>query len=97
MGPLRFMQKHGIRIYHPEAKLLTPDMMRITKKYGIQVVPWVGLRDEMNREQLWSYLMTVGADGLCTNYPRQMKLWLEEARDDELRYKNNPLLVNPKL
>jgi glycerophosphoryl diester phosphodiesterase len=94
-GPIRFMEKHKIRIYHPEAKLLTPQMMRIAKAKGIEVNPWVGLRDENNREQLWSYLMTVGVEGLCTNYPRQMKLWLEEAQDDESRFKNNPLMVHP--
>jgi glycerophosphoryl diester phosphodiesterase len=93
LGPVRFMQKHGIRIYHPEAKLLTPAMMRVAKDRGIEVNPYVGLRDENNREQLWSYLMTVGVEGLCTNYPRQMKLWLKEAQDDELRFQNNPLLA----
>ena len=98
-GPIRFMEKHGIRIYHPEAKLLTPQQMRIAKARNIEVNPYVGLRDENNREQLWSYLMTVGVEGLCTNYPRQMKLWLQEARDDESRFQNNPLMVgqSPKV
>ncbi len=95
-GPVRFMEQHGIRIYHPEAKLLMPAQMRVCKARGIQVVPWVGMRDEINREQLWSYLMTVGVDGFCTNYPRQLKLWLEEARDDESRFKDSPLMVNKK-
>jgi len=94
MGPIAFMKKHGIRIYHPEAKLLTPQMMRIATERGIEVNPYVGLRDENNREQLWSYLMTVGVAGLCTNYPRQMKLWLQEAHDDESRFQNSPHLVN---
>ncbi|MES2744724.1 MAG: glycerophosphodiester phosphodiesterase family protein [Bdellovibrionota bacterium] len=91
LGPVRFMKKHGIRIYHPEAKLLTPSMMKTARAEGIDVVPYVGLRDETNREQLWSYLMTVGVQGLCTNYPRAMKLWLQEARDDETRYANQSL------
>ncbi|MBC7660287.1 MAG: hypothetical protein H7249_11325 [Chitinophagaceae bacterium] len=94
-GPVRFMEKNGIKIFHPEAKLLTPDMMRIAKSRGIDVIPWVSLKDEMNREQLWSYLITVGVQGLCTNYPRQMKLWLKEARDDEERIQNNAHLVHP--
>lgn len=93
-GPLRFMKKHGIKIFHPEAKLLTPAMMTTAKEQGIDVVPYVGLRDEQNREQLWSYLMAVGAQGLCTNYPRAMKLWLEEACDDETRFRNSTLLGN---
>lgn len=94
LGPIRFMKKHGIKIYHPEAKLLTPAMMNFAKAEGIDVVPYVGLRDEANREQLWSYLMAVGVQGLCTNYPRAMKLWLEEARDDETRFSKKPLLGN---
>ncbi len=88
-GPIRFMKKHGIRIFHPEAKLLTPGMMATAKREGISVVPYVGLRDENNREQLWSYLMAVGVDGLCTNYPRAMKLWLDEAKDDETRFQQS--------
>ncbi len=94
LGPLAFMKKHGIRIYHPEAKLLTPQMMRIADARQIEVNPYVGLRDENNREQLWSYLMTVGVKGLCTNYPRQMKLWLQEAHDDESRFQNSPHMVD---
>lgn len=96
LGPVRFMKKYGIRTYHPEAKLLTPGMMRIAKAEGIDVVTYVGLRDEtLNREQLWAYLMTVGVQGHCTNFPRAMKLWLEEAKDDETRFDSAKLLGNP--
>lgn len=87
LGPVRWMKKYGIKIYHPEAKLLMPGMMKIAKDEGISVVPYVGLRDETaNREQLWAYLMTIGVQGHCTNFPRAMKLWLQEAKDDETRF-----------
>ncbi len=93
-GPVKFMKKHGIRIFHPEAKLLTPGMMEAARKEGLDVVPYVGLRDENNREQLWSYLMAVGVQGLCTNYPRAMKLWLEEANDDPKRFQESLTVGN---
>lgn len=95
MGPEAFMKRHGIRIFHPEAKLVTPPMVKRCKELGWQVFPYVGLRDETEKERLWSYLMTVGVDGLCTNYPRQMNLWLKEAKDDEDRFRKHDSLVRP--
>lgn len=91
-GPLRFMKKSNIAIFHPEAKMLTPSIMKSASAAGISVVPYVGLRDENNREQLWSYLMTIGVQGLCTNYPRALKLWLDEAKDDATRFGQDSLL-----
>jgi hypothetical protein len=41
-------------------------------------------------------LMTVGVDGLCTNYPREMQLWLQEAMDDSNRFSGNRQLVHSK-
>lgn len=94
-GPERFMKTHGIRIFHPEARLVTPKLVDRCKELGWLVYPYVGLRDEAEKEKLWSYLMTVGVDGLCTNYPRQMKLWLKEAKDDEERFHKDRIVVRP--
>jgi hypothetical protein len=38
--------------------------------------------EEGDREALWTFLMTVGVDGLCTNYPREFKNWQIEVSHD---------------
>lgn len=87
-GPRQFMAKNAIRIFHPEARLVTPSMVQLLKLEGWDIFPYVGLRDEAHPEELWTYLMTVGVDGLCTNYPRHMRLWLQEVEDDPKRFRN---------
>ncbi len=89
LGPKSFMLKNAVRIFHPDAALVTPSMVRQIKLEGWEIYPYIGLRRETNREELWSYLMTVGVDGLCTNYPREMQLWLQEALDDSRRFQSN--------
>ncbi|HYX32563.1 MAG TPA: glycerophosphodiester phosphodiesterase [Oligoflexus sp.] len=96
LGPKSFMTKNAVRIFHPDAALVTPSMVRQIKLEGWEIYPYISLRRETNREQLWSYLMTVGVDGLCTNYPREMQLWLQEALDDSNRFSSNSQLAQIK-
>ena len=96
LGPKNFMLKNAVRIFHPDARLVTPSMVRQIKLEGWEIYPYIGLSREINREQLWSYLMTVGVDGLCTNYPREMQLWLQEAMDDSNRYNSSSQLAYSK-
>lgn len=93
-GPKRFMKKYGIKIFHPDARLLKRSVMDQIKAEGWSVFPYIGLQNEQNAEELWSYLMTLGVDGHCTNYPRHMKLWLQEAADDVNRFSNLAPLAN---
>jgi glycerophosphoryl diester phosphodiesterase len=96
LGPKSFMKKNAVRIFHPDAALVTPGMVRQIKLEGWEIYPYISLRRETNREQLWSYLMTVGVDGLCTNYPREMQLWLQEAMDDSNRFSSSGQLAHSK-
>lgn len=78
--PLIFMQTIGAKIIHPFAPLVDDNFMDQAKARGWKVIPYtsvVGEEDE-DREGLWSRLMTLGVDGLCTNYPREMLAWLKE-------------------
>ncbi len=93
-GPRRFMRRHGIKIFHPDARLLSQSILLQIKAEGWSVFPYIGLRNEQNTEVLWSYLMTLGVDGHCTNYPRLMKLWLQEAADDVNRFQGIGPLAN---
>jgi glycerophosphoryl diester phosphodiesterase len=95
-GPKSFMKKNAVRIFHPDATLVTPGMVQQIKLEGWEIYPYISLRRETNREQLWSYLMTVGVDGLCTNYPREMQLWLQEAQDDSNRFSSTSQLAHGK-
>lgn len=93
-GPLRFMKRNQIRIFHPDAHLVEPTMVKELKARGWEIFPYVGLKREHQARELWTYLMTCGVDGLCTNYPREMKLWLQEATDDFQRFRDFPSLAN---
>ena len=93
-GPVRFMRKNGIRIFHPDARLVTPAMVKGIKSRGWSIYPYVGLRKEQNPTELWIYLKTCGVDGLCTNYPREMLLWLQEVDDDRNRFEHIKALEN---
>jgi hypothetical protein len=82
------MMQNNIRIFHPEVRLVTPDLVSKVKAFGWLIFPYVGLAKETDPEAIWSYLMTLQVDGLCTNYPRQLKLWLKEAKDDSRRFES---------
>ncbi|MCX6128565.1 MAG: glycerophosphodiester phosphodiesterase [Proteobacteria bacterium] len=93
-GPKNFMCKNAVRIFHPDALLITPAMVEKIKREGWEIYPYISLRKETNREELWSYLMTLGVDGLCTNYPREMRVWLQEALDDSKRFRDGNTMAH---
>lgn len=89
LGPERFMTNNNLRIFHPDARLVTKSIVDRIKELGWDIFPYIGLSKEKDPENLWIYLMTLGVDGLCTNYPRQMKLWVKETQDDAKRFERN--------
>ncbi len=88
LGPGRIMQKNGIRIFHPDVRLVSKNLVSTIKNNGWEIIPYVSLTRETEPEELWSHLMSLDVDGLCTNYPRRLKLWLKEASDDKERFKS---------
>lgn len=88
MAPQVFLEKIGTRIVHPYVDWVTENFMDQANARGWQVFPWVSMAgEESDREGLWTSLKTLGVHGLCTNYPRQLKTWLEEASLDEREYR----------
>ena len=78
-APQIFMYETDSRVIHPEAKLVSDNLMDQAEMRGWEVNAWVPMvGEEDDREGLWSILQTYGIDGLCTNYPRQLCEWLEE-------------------
>ncbi len=88
LAPQVFLDRCGTKILHPHAGLVNENLMDQARARGWTVYAWTPMAwEEHDREGLWTGLKTVGLDGLCTNYPRQLKCWLEEAAIDERQYR----------
>jgi glycerophosphoryl diester phosphodiesterase len=88
--PLNFMQHIGARIIHPNTRLLNDNFMDQAVRRGWTVYPYCELEnseEEHDATDLWTSLLSWGVSGLCTNYPREMKLWLEEAHGFKIVHK----------
>ncbi len=87
LAPQVFLEKAGTNLLHPIADLVDRHLMEVARLRGWRVYAWVPMvGEEGDRDGLWASLKTVGLDGLCTNYPRQLRRWLEEAALDEQQY-----------
>lgn len=87
LAPQVFLDKASTNILHPHVSLVDAHLMDQAAARGWRVYAWVEMiGEEGDREGLWTALKTVGLHGLCTNYPRQLKSWLEDAAIDERSY-----------
>lgn len=78
-APINFMARCRTKIFHPWTGYLTENVMDQARARGWIVYPWVGMKGEdQGKEELWSYLAALGVDGLCTNHPRELRLWLAQ-------------------
>lgn len=84
LAPTVFLERARTKILHPHVALVDEHLMDQATARGWMVYAWSPMAgEERDREGLWSALKTFGLHGLCTNYPRQLKSWLEEASLDE--------------
>lgn len=87
LSPLVFLELCATPILHPHVKQVNENLMDQAKARGWTIYPWVDMQgEEDDREGLWTVMKTRGVDGLCTNYPRQLATWLEDAALDEQRH-----------
>ena len=87
-SPLVFMQSVGSSIVHPHTSYVDEEFMDQCKHRGWRVFPYASMNGEdSDREALWSEMMTLGVDGLCTNYPREFKQWVDEVHSNEKRFR----------
>lgn len=76
---LRFCRENHIAIIHPYYKMVTDTFMAKAREQGLKVFPYTGMVDEdSDQRTIWQNLRELGIDGLCTNYPRELKQWLAE-------------------
>lgn len=88
LAPQVFLTKCRTNILHPHIGLVTDNLMDQANARGWMVYAWAEMvGEERDREGLWANLKTLGVHGLCTNYPRQLKTWLEDAAIDEFNYR----------
>ncbi len=86
-SPLIFMQRVGASIIHPWTDYVTAEFMDQARNRGWKVFPYASFRGEDDdREGMWAHLQTLGVDGLCTNYPRELKAWLNKVNEDAARF-----------
>lgn len=88
-SPLNFLKLVDAHIIHPEINLIDENFMDQVQCRGIKVFTWASMvGEEKDREGLWAVLKTFQVNGHCTNYPRQLKRWLMEVKEDEFRFKS---------
>ena len=78
-SPLRIMEFASATILHPYVHLVDEGLMDQARHRGWEIVPYVGLKNDdeaTGREALWSKLKDFGVSGLCSNYPRELRRWL---------------------
>lgn len=86
MSPLIFMQDVAATILHPRCNQVSEDMMDQARARGWKVYTWATMTGEDNaKTDLWTVLKSLGVDGHCTNYPRELTAWLKETRRYEQR------------
>jgi glycerophosphoryl diester phosphodiesterase len=88
LAPPVFMERAGAATLHPHVEMVDENLMDQAGARRWRVYGWATMAgEESDREGLWTYLKTVGLHGLCTNYPRQLRRWLEDASEYDRAYR----------
>jgi glycerophosphoryl diester phosphodiesterase len=61
----------GAYMASPNFSLVTPELVHECHSMGIQVHPWT-----LNAESEWKRALSLGVDGIITDYPRKLKAFL---------------------
>lgn len=82
VDPLDYLKEHPQWFFHPQADILTCEQMDLLSERGTKVYPWVPLDgiEKRNQESFWSVMKAFQVDGLCTNYPREFRAWLNHEK-----------------
>ena len=70
------------KVLHPEARKLDQGLMDIARENQWLVYPYISLENEVDKESLWHKLKSLGINGFCTNYPRELSKWLKDPKND---------------
>ncbi len=89
MAPLNFMTMVNASILHPRFTQVSESMMDQARARRWKVYTWATMvGEDSSKEAHWVYLKSLGVDGHCTNYPREMILWLQESESYERKFNN---------
>jgi len=87
-APPVFLGNCRTNILHPHVGLIDENLMDQARARGWVIYGWAPMiGEDADREGIWANLKRLGVDGLCTNYPRQLSAWLEEAKIDESNWR----------
>jgi glycerophosphoryl diester phosphodiesterase len=74
------LNKLETTILHPHADLVTENRVCPKNWPDLTIYPWISMRGEDDietRMKLWKRLHKLAIKGVCTNYPREFKAWLD--------------------
>ena len=77
-NPIWFLRNCSTNVFHPEAELLSSNLMSRLKGNDLIIYPWVPMKgeDSSNTHQLWKKMLQFKVHGLCTNKPRELSKFL---------------------
>lgn len=83
---LNFMQMTSAHIVHPRMGQISEAFMDQCRTRDWKVYTWAPMiGEDTARESLWTLLRTMGVDGHCTNYPRELLHWLLNEDEFDLK------------
>jgi glycerophosphoryl diester phosphodiesterase len=83
-SPLVMMNTCRASIFHPVTYWVDENLMDQAQARGWKVFPYVEMvGEDYDKEGLWAEMYALGVDGLCTNYPREFRTWLDQIQHDQ--------------
>lgn len=73
VSPGSLAREVGATIYGPDYRFVDAALVRLAHKAGLRVIPWT-----VNRSEDWERLLAWGVDGVTTDYPDRLAVWLRE-------------------
>ncbi|MFA6681500.1 MAG: glycerophosphodiester phosphodiesterase [Sphaerochaeta sp.] len=74
IGP--YAKAMGMEFFHPDGTTLTPDEVKECHEQGIMVNVWT-----VNDMALLKRVINFGVDGIITNFPDMVKVWIENSKE----------------
>ena len=73
MSPGELARAADAQVYCPGYEFLDAAQVRAAHAAGIRVLPWT-----VNEPSEWARLVEWGVDGITTDYPDRLAIWLRE-------------------
>ena len=80
LNPIEFLKQHPTFFFHPQADYINYQLIKQAHQLGTTIYPWVpvlGVEDD-NKIKLWQLMRLFDVQGLCTNFPNELILWIKK-------------------